>query len=474
MRRWPGCIRTSSRSPRSSTTTSPGPSPTATSRCTRWCASATAGRQADRDPDPHRRRCTTTPSTAWPRTGPTRRPGSKGYAGVWASGEYDAKIAVLRQLLAWERDLSGGSQGQGLFDDRIYVLTPDAAIVELPQGATPVDFAYTRAHQPGPPLPRRARRRRDGAAQHAAAERPDGRDHRGQGGRALARLAQRRTGLPGQPPRARPRCAPGSTRRSRTRPIARGREAVEKLLQREGKTALKLDDLAAQLGFKSADDLFEVVGKDEFSLRNIENAAAPARAARRRRRRACCIKKSRAGDKRRQGRRAGGGRRFADDAAGQVLQAGAARRDRRLRHARQGREHPPRRLQQLPRDGGARRRARDRGRVGRAQGRRRRRSTRSTWRSRPPTARACCATSPRCSRKEKMNVIGVQTQSVKGTAWMTFTVEIADAARLAQVLRRGRARCRACARRGGAERERPRQPATIAALGHAQARSSAG
>ncbi len=36
--------------------------------------------------------------------------------------------------------------------------------------------------------------------------------------------------------------------------------------------------------------------------------------------------------------------------------------------------------------------------------------------------------------KEKMNVVGVQTQSVKGTAWMTFTVEIADSARLARTL----------------------------------------
>ncbi|HEX4896036.1 MAG TPA: ACT domain-containing protein, partial [Solimonas sp.] len=36
--------------------------------------------------------------------------------------------------------------------------------------------------------------------------------------------------------------------------------------------------------------------------------------------------------------------------------------------------------------------------------------------------------------KEKMNVIGVQTQSVKGTAWMTFTVEIADSHRLGKVL----------------------------------------
>ena len=36
--------------------------------------------------------------------------------------------------------------------------------------------------------------------------------------------------------------------------------------------------------------------------------------------------------------------------------------------------------------------------------------------------------------KEKMNVIGVQTQSLKGTAWMTFTVEVPDSGRLAKVL----------------------------------------
>ena len=57
--------------------------------------------------------------------------------------------------------------------------------------------------------------------------------------------------------------------------VAKGREAVEKLLQREGKTAIKLDDLAVQLGFKTADNLFEVVGKDELSLRTIENMLRP-------------------------------------------------------------------------------------------------------------------------------------------------------------------------------------------------------
>jgi GTP pyrophosphokinase len=58
--------------------------------------------------------------------------------------------------------------------------------------------------------------------------------------------------------------------------ITRGRDAVEKLLQREGKTATKLEDLATQLGFRSADALFESVGKDEFSLRTIEALLRPA------------------------------------------------------------------------------------------------------------------------------------------------------------------------------------------------------
>ena len=42
---------------------------------------------------------------------------------------------------------------------------------------------------------------------------------------------------------------------------------------------MKLDDLASQLGFRNADALFEVVGKDEYSLRNIEAVLRPAPAA---------------------------------------------------------------------------------------------------------------------------------------------------------------------------------------------------
>ena len=47
------------------------------------------------------------------------------------------------------------------------------------------------------------------------------------------------------------------------------------MLQREGKTATRHEELASNLGFASAEDLFEAVGKDEFSLRTIETFLRP-------------------------------------------------------------------------------------------------------------------------------------------------------------------------------------------------------
>ena len=198
--------------------------------------------------------------------------GSKGYAGVSASSEYDAKIAVLRQLLAWERDLSG--ETQALFDDRIYVLTPDAAIVELPKGATPVDFAYT-VHTT---LGHRCRGAKvDGAMVTLSTPLQNGQTVEivaaKEGGPSRDWLNAELGYLVGARARAKVRAWFNSLASETT--IARGREAVEKLLQREGKTALSLDDLAMQMGFSSSDQFFEVVGKDELSLRAIEGQLSP-------------------------------------------------------------------------------------------------------------------------------------------------------------------------------------------------------
>lgn len=199
--------------------------------------------------------------------------GTKGYAGVSATSDYDTKIAVLRQLLAWERDLSGAAQssaqGSGLFDDRIYVLTPEAAVVELPQGATPIDFAYT-VHTN---LGHRCRGAKvDGAMVPLNTQLANGQ---------TVEITAIKEGGPSRDwlnpelgflvsPRARAKVRAWFNGQVMAETVARGREAVEKFLQRLGRTAIRLEDLASQLGFKSAEGLFEVVGKDEYSLRNIE------------------------------------------------------------------------------------------------------------------------------------------------------------------------------------------------------------
>ena len=202
--------------------------------------------------------------------------GAKGYAGVSASSEYDSKIAVLRQLLAWERDFSSNARPDkpGLFEDRIYVLTPDAAVVELPQGATAVDFAYSVHTNVGHHC-RGARI--DGAMAPLNTPLQNGQTVEvittKEGGPSRDWLNPELGFLVSHRARSKVRAWFNALEMSQT--IAKGRDAVEKLLQREGKTAIKLDDLAAQLGFKAADDLFQVVGKDELSLRTIENLLKP-------------------------------------------------------------------------------------------------------------------------------------------------------------------------------------------------------
>jgi GTP pyrophosphokinase len=208
--------------------------------------------------------------------------GAKGYAGVSASGEFDGQVAearkaVLRQLLAWERDFVEGeatSPGK-LFDDRIYVFTPQAAVIELPAGATPIDFAYT-VHTS---LGHRCRGAKvDGAMVPLNTQLQSGQTVEivalKEGGPSLDWLNADLGYLQSQRSRAKVRAWFNLLAQQQT--IARGREAVEKVLQREGKTAIKLDDLAARLGFRNADALFQVVGKDEFSLRDIEALLRPS------------------------------------------------------------------------------------------------------------------------------------------------------------------------------------------------------
>jgi GTP pyrophosphokinase len=215
-------------------------------------------------------------------------------AAVSAGGSFEARVAqarlvVLRQLLAWERDLAGDADASDAdaaralddasmrvrFDDRIYVFTPQAALVELAAGATPIDFAYAVHTQLGH-LCRGAKV--DGAIVPLNTSLRSGQ---------VVEVIAAKTGGPSldwlnaelgylQTPRAKAKVRAWFNAQTQAATVARGREAVEKLLQREGKTALKHADLAAQLGLRDAEALFEVVGRDELSLRSIEALLRPA------------------------------------------------------------------------------------------------------------------------------------------------------------------------------------------------------
>lgn len=60
---------------------------------------------------------------------------------------FDSKIAWLRQLLDWKDEVAEASEfvdqfKSEVFADRVYVFTPLGNVIDLPRGATPLDFAY--------------------------------------------------------------------------------------------------------------------------------------------------------------------------------------------------------------------------------------------------------------------------------------------------------------------------------------------
>ena len=213
--------------------------------------------------------------------------GAKG-GQVAASSEYDRQLAWMRQLLAWNTDVEGGGEpakpaagkpatGKGRnaaaapahTDERIYVLTPQARVIELPAGATPVDFAYhlhtdlghrcRGARVDGQMVPLQTRLSTGQTVEIISAK--SGGPSRDWLNPQLGFLAS---------PRARAKVRMWFNAIELQQRITQGQALVEKELQRLGKTAVNLEQLAQSLGFARADDLYVAAAKEEFSLRQID------------------------------------------------------------------------------------------------------------------------------------------------------------------------------------------------------------
>jgi GTP pyrophosphokinase len=361
--------------------------------------------------------------------------GARGYGGVSAGSAYDeqlaqARKAVLRQLLAWERDAAAADAAQR-FDDRIYVFTPQAAVVELPAGGTPVDFAYTLhtdlghrcrgAKVDGQIVPLNTRLQSGQTVEVTVAK---------EGGPSLDWLNPELGYLASARAKAKVRAWFNALALRAT--VARGRELVEKLLQREGRTALERDELAARLGFRDADALYEVVGKDEYSLRHIEQLLRPAEPAPAGDERTLLLKRPQAAPP--------------DPARGGVLVVGI---DSLLTNlARCCRPAPPDAIAgYVTRGQGVAVHRRDCPNLRHMRARQPERVIDVAWGRAPAEARypvdvtVTAADRPGLLRdisevfaKEKMNVTALRTQPQRGEVALSLTVEVADTARLAGAL----------------------------------------
>jgi GTP pyrophosphokinase len=200
----------------------------------------------------------------------------EGIRGSDKSDAYGDKVALLRELLSWRDEIADVSNWieqfkRAALDDTIYIITPQGKVVDLPRGATPVDFAYHVHTEIG----HRCRgAKADGVL--IALNKP----------LASGQTVEIMTAKQGGPSRDWLNPQLGYLRTSRGRQkvkkyfatledaqiIAEGRAYVQRELQREGATQTGIDELAAKLGYATADSMFLAAGRNELGSRAIQLA----------------------------------------------------------------------------------------------------------------------------------------------------------------------------------------------------------
>ena len=193
-----------------------------------------------------------------------------------AGGAYEDKISWLRQLLSWRDEIADSAEWVQQFkraalDDTIYVLTPQDKVIDLPRGATALDFAY-RLHTD---LGHRCRGAKiDGHMMPLNTPLNNGQ---------RVEIVAAKSGGPSRDwlnpiqgylatARARAKIKQWFAAQDEAELLAQGRNLVTRELQRQGQTQANLEELAAKLGLKSAEALFLGAARGEVGMRAIDVA----------------------------------------------------------------------------------------------------------------------------------------------------------------------------------------------------------
>ena len=224
------------------------------------------------------------------RTHEMHRQAELGVAAHWRYKEgtrrergYDEKVAWLRQMLEWKDEIADARSlaeqfKAGLFDDTVYVLTPQGKVIDLPAGSTPVDFAYyvhtdlghrcRGARVDGVMVPLNTPLRHGQIVEIMAAK--VGGPSRDWLNPALGFTASHR---------ARAKVRQWYNAQNLEAAIAQGRAIVDKELQRYGLTAMKLETLAERAGYAKIDDFLADVGRGAIGPRQLQIAIRADEAA---------------------------------------------------------------------------------------------------------------------------------------------------------------------------------------------------
>lgn len=188
---------------------------------------------------------------------------------------FEEKLVWLRKLMGWRDELGESANlareiRKGLFQEAVYVMTPQGKVIDLPRDATPLDFAYhvhtdlghrcRGAKVDGAIVPLNTPLKTGQRVEIIAAK---------QGGPSLDWLNPEQGFAKSS--RARAKIRQWFNSRNFEASVAQGRLQLERELKRAGRSGLSLEKVADHFSFAKLDDFLVEVGRGNITRRQIQS-----------------------------------------------------------------------------------------------------------------------------------------------------------------------------------------------------------
>jgi len=198
--------------------------------------------------------------------------------GTKIKDSYQQKISWLRSMFTWQQEEEDAedlvdSWKSDVFKDRVYVLTPQGDIIDLPAGSTPIDFAYHVHTEIG----NRCRGAKINGKLVSL-------DYVLQTGNQVEILTAKRGGPSRdwlnpnlglvRTSRARSKIKQWFKRQDRESNLTQGKALLEKEFKRLGLKQVDFESILPELGVKSVDDLYVALGCGDIGIGRVVNKIA--------------------------------------------------------------------------------------------------------------------------------------------------------------------------------------------------------